>query len=151
MVLCHVCGNSVDTNVLCCPYCNAKQEPNPQSVSSKAKFSQKTVNLEQGLPTVEQALARLKRELDSARHERIRVMTLIHGYGSTGKGGAIRLECRKTLAYLARLGEIHTVIHGEDFNRRHGSTKHLLGRFHDLAHHPHLNHNNRGITLIQMY
>ncbi len=151
MSLCHVCGNAIDTGSLRCQYCNSKQESSGQSLSSKTKFSQKSVNLEQGLPTVEQALSRLKRELESARHERIRILTLIHGYGSTGKGGAICLECRKTLAYLASLGEIHTVIHGEDFNRRHGSTKHLLSRFHDLSHHPHLNNNNKGITLVQIY
>lgn len=151
MSLCQVCGNSIEPHSLRCPYCNSKQESSGNTLSSKAKFSEKTVNLEQGLPTVEQALSRLKQELDIARHERIRILTLIHGYGSTGKGGTIRLECRKMLAYLASLGEIHTVIHGEDFNRRHGSTKHLLSRFHDLTRHPHLNHNNKGITLIQMY
>lgn len=151
MSLCQICGNSIDSHALRCPYCNSKQESSGQSASVKAKFSQKTVNLEQGLPTVKQALNRLKQELDSARHEKIRILTLIHGYGSTGKGGAIRLECRKTLAYLASIGEIHTVIHGEYFNHRHGSTKHLLSRFHELTHHPHLNHNNKGITLIQLY
>ncbi len=151
MALCQICGNSIDTHSLRCPYCNSKQESSGKTLGSKTKFSQKTVNLEQGLPTVERALSRLKQELDSARHERIRILTLIHGYGSTGKGGAIRLECRKMLAYLTSLGEIHTVIHGEDFNRRRGSTKHLLSRFHELTHHPHLNYNNKGITLIQMY
>ncbi len=151
MSLCQICGNTIDAAASRCPFCSSEQEGDPQSSSSKAKFAQKTVNLEQGLPTVEQALARLKRELATARHEKIRIVTFIHGYGSTGKGGAIRLECRKTLAYLTSLGELHTVIHGENFNRRHGSTKHLLGRFPDLNHHPHLNNNNKGITLVQLY
>jgi len=151
VTLCQVCGNSIKATLSRCPYCNSEQDNNQPSLSSKAKFAQKTVNLEQGLPTVEQALARLKRELATARHEKIRIVTFIHGYGSTGKGGVIRLECRKTLAYLASLDEVHTVIHGEDFNRRHGSTKHLLSRFNDLSHHPHLNNNNKGITLVQLY
>ncbi len=151
MSLCQVCGNAMAATLSRCPYCKSEQENSWQSVGPKAKFTQKTINLEQGLPTVEQALARLKRELDTARHEKIRVITIIHGYGSTGKGGAIRLECRRVLAYLASLDEIHTVIHGEKFNRRQGSTKHLLSRFHDLVYHPHLNKNNRGITLVQLY
>ncbi len=151
MSLCQVCGNAIATTSSRCPYCKSEQESSQQSVTPKAKFAQKTINLEQGLPTVEQALARLKRELDTARYEKIRIITCIHGYGSTGKGGAIRLECRKVLAYLASLGEVHTVIYGEDFNRRQGSTKHLLSRFHDLTYHPHLNKNNRGITLVQLY
>jgi len=151
MSLCQICGNTIDVALSHCPYCNCEQESDQQSFSSKAKFAQKTVNLELGRPTVLQALARLKRELDTARHEKTRIVTFIHGYGSTGKGGAIRLECRKMLVYLLSLGEIHTIINGEDFTRRHGSTKHLLSRFHDLSQHPHLNNNNKGITLVQLY
>ncbi len=114
-------------------------------------FRQKTVNLEQGLPTVKQALNRLQQEIRVARLERIRLLTLIHGYGSSGKGGAIRQECRKTLDYLLNRGDICVVIYGEDFSRRHGAVKQLLRRFPRLVTHPHLNNRNRGITLVQIF
>ncbi len=114
----------------------------------KPPFSQKTVNLEQGLPTVQQALERLDIALKSARSEQISVLTLIHGYGSTGKGGVIRFECRKTLDYLKSRGELSVVIHGEDFSHRYGAVKQLLHRFPKLSNHTHLNRRNRGITLV---
>ncbi len=151
MSLCQICGNTIDSDCTRCPYCHGVQEANEQSNQSKAKFYQKTVNIEDGLPTVAQALARLQSELHAASQEKIRILTLIHGYGSTGKGGVIRLECRKTLDYLKGLGEVHTVIYGEDFNRKNGPTRHILSRFSELSRHPHLNHNNKGITLVQMY
>jgi uncharacterized Zn finger protein (UPF0148 family) len=151
MSLCQICGNTIDTGCICCPYCQSEQLKEEQPDISKAKFYQKTVNIEEGLPTVEQALARLKSELHAARQENIRILTLIHGYGSTGKGGVIRQECRKMLDYIKSLGDIHTVIHGEEFNRRNGPTRHILSRFPELSRHPHLNHNNKGITLVQMY
>ena len=151
MQLCQICGNEIDSGLSSCPYCSSDQDIGQQGQLVPRKFSQKTVNLEQGLPTVEQALHRLQQELTTARVEQIRLLTLIHGYGSTGKGGAIRQECRKTLDYLARKGEIDTVIFGEDFSRRHGSVKHLLSRFPELSSHPHLNHQNKGITLVLLY
>ena len=149
--ICQICGNIISDGARCCPYCNSIQDKTERAPEVRTKFYQKTVNIEQGRPTVEQALARLKRELITARQEKNRIVTLIHGYGSSGKGGVIRQECRKTLDYLCSRGEIHTVIHGEDFHRRHGSTKHILGRFTELYRHPHLNHKNKGITLVQLY
>ena len=150
MPSCLICGNEIDFQHSHCPYCGSvqKDDGQDQSSPSKRKFRQKTINLEQGLPTVQQALTKLEQEIKTARLEQIRVLTLIHGYGSTGKGGAIRLECRKTLEYLRSKGEIAEVIFGEDFNRRRGSVKHLLSRFHDLSQHPHLNNNNKGISIV---
>ncbi len=151
MQLCQICGNETELTLSHCPYCGCDQE-NPQQGQSKSKkFYQKTINLEQGLPTVEQALLRLRQELATARVEQIRLLTLIHGYGSTGKGGVIRQECRKTLNYLKGKGEIDSVVFGEDFSRRRGAVKHLLGRFPELSSHPHLNHQNKGITLVLLF
>ncbi len=151
MQLCQICGNEIDSALSRCPYCGNDQENGKHGQVMLKQFTQKTVNLEQGLPTVEQALHRLQQELTTARIEQIRVLTLIHGYGSTGKGGAIRQECRKTLEYLCGKGEISSVIYGEDFSRRHGSVKHLLSRFPELSRHPHLNQQNKGITLVFLY
>jgi hypothetical protein len=150
MQFCQICGNESDYKYSCCPYCGSDQKgvEHNQSKPPKRKFYQKTINLEQGLPTVQQALGRLEQELQTAGLEQIRVLTLIHGYGSTGKGGAIRLECRKTLEYLHSKGDVAEVIYGEDFHRRNRSVKHLLSRFPDLSRHPHLNHNNKGISLV---
>ena len=150
MQVCQICGNDIDFRSSRCPYCGSDQkgEEGNGSKPKKIKFHQKTINLEQGLPTVQQALIKLEQELTTARLEQIRVLTLIHGYGSTGKGGVIRLECRRTLEYLLSKGEIAQVIHGEDFNRRHGFVKNLLSRFPDLSRHPHLNNHNKGISIV---
>ena len=153
MPFCQICGNEIDVALVRCPYCGSDQESKEQGQSfpHSKKFSQKIVNLEQGLPTVEQALGRLQQAITAARQEQIRVLTFIHGYGSSGKGGVIRRECRKNLDYLYSKGEVTGVIPGEDFNRRHGTVKHLLNRFPELSRHPHLNHHNKGITLVVLF
>ncbi len=153
MQFCQVCGNDIESRVVVCPFCGSRQEyeEGQNRRASRSGFHQKTVNLEQGLPTVEQALHRLQQEITTARREQIRLLTLIHGYGSSGKGGAIRRECRKTLEYLLSCGEIKVVVYGEKFSRRQGLVKELLRRFPPLASHPHLNMQNRGITLVQLF
>jgi len=147
---CQICGNEIDSRTVCCPYCGSAQDNanRDQFKSSRKTFFQKTINLEQGLPTVKQALNRLQQEMVTATMEQITVLTLIHGYGSSGKGGAIRLECRKNLEYLLSRGEIGMVVFGEDFSHRHPSVKQLLRRFPELSHHSHLNIRNKGITLV---
>lgn len=150
MRTCTICGNEIEGSLLRCPYCGSSEvcAARTQVAARTRDFLHKTVNLEQGLPTVQQALRRLQRELDQARQEGVRVLTLIHGYGSSGKGGAIRLECRRTLEYLLGQGELAQLLSGEDFSRRNGATKHLLHRFPKLQRHPNLNTRNRGITLV---
>jgi len=108
----------------------------------------KVVNLEAGRPFVEAALRKLALELANGRQQNLRVLTVIHGYGSSGKGGAIKVECRKVLEYLKGKGEINTFIAGEDFRQRSGPTRDLLRRFPLLADNVHLNKGNPGITLV---
>jgi hypothetical protein len=53
------------------------------------------VNLEEGMPLVHEALTKLERELALARQQRYSLMKLIHGYGSSGAGGDIRIAVQK--------------------------------------------------------
>ena len=147
MFLCQVCGNDIDQGLLICPFCGGKQELQTGTSPTGGAFH-KVVNLERGRPLVESALKKLQMELDSARRQHLRVLTVIHGYGSSGKGGAIGAECRKVLAYLKGNGEINTFIPGEDFRVRSGATRDLLRRFPQLATNVNLNKGNRGITLV---
>lgn len=93
-------------------------------------------------------MRRLRVEIETARMEGLRVLTLIHGYGSSGTGGAIGIECRKVLRHLQETGGISSFIPGEEFRQRSGATRDLLRRFPRLATNSNLNKGNRGITLV---
>jgi hypothetical protein len=82
---CEVCGNEVAFGINRCPFCDADIE----LIQPQQRIEHRIVNLEKGMPLVEQALARLATELEQARLERCRLLTLIHGYGSSGRGGKI--------------------------------------------------------------
>jgi len=147
MVLCDICGNDINRGVRICPFCGGRQEMSSASVPTGI-FFHKVVNLETGRPLVESALRKLQAELQEGRLKNMRVLTVIHGYGSSGKGGAIGAECRKVLAYLKGKGEITEFIPGEEFRRRSGPTQDLLRRFPQMVSNVNLNRGNRGITLV---
>jgi len=117
-------------------------------LAQQSGFVHKTFNLEAGRPVVEVALSRMNEIIMDSVRGKVNVLTFIHGYGSSGKGGAIRLECRKTLDYLKSKGKINNYIIGEDFNKRTGSVKSLLRRYPQLETDKHLNRGNPGITLV---
>ena len=145
MTLCHVCGNEIETGSLICRFCASAQQGH---VSPKIFFLQKTVNLERGRPSAESALRRLTLEIDMARREGAKLLTLIHGYGSSGKGGVIREECRKALDYMRLRKEICDYIPGEEYSSKTGPAKALVRRYPQLGHDKNLKIKNPGITVV---
>ena len=82
-----------------------------------AKFFFPVVDLEAGMPTVHDALSHLDRELAAARRAGCRIIKLIHGYGSSGAGGDIRIAVQLRLVEMARDGKIGGCIFGENSSR----------------------------------
>ena len=54
------------------------------------------------MPLVEEALGRMRIGLQEMRVSRAKAVKLIHGYGSTGRGGKIRDAVRDELAVMKR-------------------------------------------------
>lgn len=71
------------------------------------------LNLEYGMPTVEQALVRLKNGLLTARGMGCRAVIVIHGYGSSGTGGSIKAAVAQALAKGALSGMVRLYGGGE--------------------------------------
>jgi len=146
MADCPVCGNEISGDRLRCRFCGNKLS---DEVPLKRRgFIHKTVNLERGRPVVEVALQKLNDAVEDAVNSHVNVLTLIHGYGSSGKGGRIRLECRKSLEYLKSRGTIRDYIAGEEFSRKSGFVKPHLQRYPELGENRNINKGNRGITLV---
>ena len=75
----------------------------------------KTVNLERNFPLASEASVRLSQEIRLAKCSRCRALKVIHGYGSSGKGGAIKAACLKLCAERKRSGMIRHFVRGEAF------------------------------------
>ena len=106
------------------------------------------LNLELGYPTVDQALRRLAAELDACRHMHTPLIKLIHGYGSTGKGGRTRTACRKYLDQAQNDGTIACFIPGERFSIFDEVTRQQLNAHPLLRQDRDLDGENRGVTFV---
>lgn len=97
---------------------------------------------------VPQALAALERELNLARQNGRTILKLIHGYGSSGVGGDIRIAVQKRLHELEHDHAIRGCIFGEDWAASDARTWALLKGHPALKHDHDLGRCNRGITIV---
>ena len=143
---CSVCGNDTSANDGPCPFCGAPQQLNTERPARGV--AHRTVNIERGRPLVATALKMMDNELARARADNVRVLTLIHGYRSSGKGGKIRTECRKVLDHLVRNNGVKQIIQGGLFRKRTGPGKALLQRFPELERDCASDFSNPGVTIV---
>ena len=108
----------------------------------------KTINLKSDMPLVHQALQQLDRELELARRERQTLLKLIHGYGSSGTGGEIRIAVQNRLLQMAHNGQIRGCIFGENWSKSDDAAWKLLQSHSELKRDSDLGRANRGITIV---
>jgi hypothetical protein len=108
----------------------------------------KTINLKSDMPSVHEALRRLDREVALARQEKHSLLKVIHGYGSTGAGGDIRIAVQRRLHDLAEAGQIRDCIFGENWSKTDDATWRLLQAQSDLKSDLDLGRRNQGITVV---
>lgn len=104
----------------------------------------KEINLEYGHPTVLEAIDILKLELSVAKKQKEPCLKLIHGYGSSGKGGKIRTAVRK---YLSDFNTTF-IITGENFSIFDENTRNAFKYDKTLRNDPDLDRHNNGVTFI---
>ena len=112
------------------------------------KLALPIADLEAGRPTVQDALSRLDQELAAARREGRGIVKLIHGYGSSGAGGDIRMAVQRRLAELARDGLIRDCIFGENWSISDECTWKLMQARPELKEDRDLGRKNLGITIM---
>jgi hypothetical protein len=100
------------------------------------------------MPSVHEALQRLEREIGLARQQKHSLLKVVHGYGSTGTGGDIRIAVQRRLHELFEGGQIRGCIFGENWSKTDGATWRLLRAQSDLKNDPDLGHRNQGITVL---
>ena len=106
------------------------------------------VNLEQGMPYAADAVRRLTFEVHHSRDLGCTVLKIIHGYGSSGKGGKIRLAARERLEFLQRKGAIRGFIPGEKFSIFEEATRKAFLVCPELRKDRDLERSNNGVTFI---
>jgi hypothetical protein len=108
------------------------------------------INLESGFPTVDDARRRLLAEMQSARARGVRVLKVVHGWGSSGEGGKLGPSIRKSLRLRVKEGKAALVVPGERFSSDTLEGRELLRRHPSLRADRDCNRVNPGITLIEL-
>jgi hypothetical protein len=108
----------------------------------------KIVNLEEGRPSVASASSRLLDHLRVARQENYAAVKVIHGYGSHGVGGELRVAIQGMLARMVQSGEIHAFVAGEDWRISDETTWRLIQQHRELKQDRDLGKGNKGISIV---
>src|SRR6266542_353546 len=107
-----------------------------------------TFNVETGLPTLDDARRSVIAEIKRAKREGVKVLKVIHGYGSSGKGGTLCVGLRKSFRLRKKEKVIKDFIAGEDFSIFNQTVLALLEAVPELRGDPDLNATNEGVTIL---
>ncbi len=149
MKTCSTCGNDIPDDESKCRYCDSHQQPGRSSRRTGGEKI-KTINLKKGMPFVDEALDTLALELDLARSQGVRVLRVIHGYGSSGTGGKIKQAVIQELASLSRAGRVHAYVVGDRYSEDTNQGRDLLSQFPGLGSTLVSDRHNPGITFVQL-
>lgn len=108
----------------------------------------KEINLEAGMPISADAIKLLKSIIANAKSGNVGCLYIIHGYGSSGKGGAIREKGRQWLNAQVRNGTVKTVINGEDFDIFNAKARELKSTYKELEQLSKVC--NHGVTVVEL-
>jgi hypothetical protein len=108
----------------------------------------RVINLKEGMPLVREALSRMEGELPRAKANGAVMVKFVHGYGSTGKGGEIRIAVQNALLKRMQKGEVQAVIFGENWRISDETTWELLRKWPELKQDLDLGRENKGITVV---
>ena len=108
----------------------------------------RTYNVEAGLPVLDEAQRLVIAEIKEARRAGAKVLKVIHGYGSSGKGGALCVGLRKSFGLRKKEGVIKDFIAGESFSIFNPVVLALWEAVPELRGDPDLNAINEGVTIL---
>ena len=109
----------------------------------------RVINLETGMPTADQAVNTLNNRIYAERASGARCVKVVHGYGSTGHGGAIRKAARqKFLDYKGR-GIIRNLCYGEKLGPFNDEGRRFAESCPEIRSDIDWGRENPGITIVQ--
>jgi hypothetical protein len=114
----------------------------------QAGVNVKTYNVEADLPSLDEARRKVIEEMRRARREGYSVLKVIHGWGSSGKGGTLCHGLRKSFALRKKEGAIRDFVPGESFSIFNPTVLAMLEAAPELRGDPDLNSTNEGVTLL---
>ena len=108
----------------------------------------KEFNIKSDMPAAKDAVARIASNIRSSKAAGASAVKIIHGYGSSGRGGKIRIEARRYLQEQKNKGLITDFIPGEEFSIFSEKTLKAFQFCDELRKDSDLEGYNYGITIV---
>ena len=105
----------------------------------------KEINLEFGSPTVDTAVRNMVSQLGTCKGQGYKAVILVHGYGSSGTGGGIKIAVRSKLRESSLSGIVRSYCGGEHW---YENKKELLGLCQSLSDYQRKIDGNQGVTVV---
>ncbi len=147
MKLCTTCGNEIEDHINVCPYCERQQIGGGKTARRRKAAALMTLNLKKGMPTVQEALLRFDQQVASAQMRGVKLIRVIHGWGSGGEGGKIRTAL---LQHLRRVRSVRSFVNGEGYADTTNEGRRLLSAFPELKGTLTPDSRNPGITFVEI-
>jgi hypothetical protein len=113
-------------------------------------MAMQTLKLESGHSDLNTARHRLLAEMEAARKQGVRVLKIIHGWGSSGAGGTLAVGIRKSLRQRIKEGKVLALIAGERFSSDSNEGRERVQRHPQLRRDRDFNRANLGITIVEL-
>lgn len=150
MVNCEICGNPIDPDTEeVCRWCGSTVS-RPESAAKPQKTRVVEYKLKENMPLVSEAISALEAKIKSSRSKGVYVIKVIHGYGSSGKGGAIKEAVLSRLFTMREQGLIKNYQTGEEYFQFAGGRNYLLRKYPELKETWNADRGNKGMTLIEL-
>jgi hypothetical protein len=105
-------------------------------------------NVKSDMPSLDEARRRVIAEIRRARQGGVRVLKIIHGYGSSGVGGTLNIGLRKSFTLRKKEGVIRDFVPGEEFNIFNPTVLAMLDEVPELKGDAELSMANEGMTVV---
>ncbi len=106
------------------------------------------INLEEGMPTADLAKKKMIAGLEKIKKQGGGPVKIIHGYGSSGQGGAIRLAIQKSLALRRESGWIKAYVPGEKWEIFNDEARRIIDLAPGIRQDKDLGRSNLGVSII---
>jgi hypothetical protein len=106
------------------------------------------VDLEKNMPTVQAARVRLEQALRTAKARKTPAIKIIHGYGSSGRGGKIKADVHTLLGAKQAAAEIKAFSPGEEFSPFYAAARKIIDACPELRRDRDYAKANHGITIV---
>ena len=106
------------------------------------------INIKEGMPKVDVATRKLRLELNTLRRVGVNQVKIIHGYGSTGKGGLIKTATHEILRTMQNEGKLKAFCPGEQFGPFETLGRSMVEKCPAFRNDPDWAKANDGVTLV---